>query len=60
MILTRLARLSNLSNLGYEQKNEINLALDIDAFNESVVAGKLLHHIKSEKGFFEPRINPDH
>lgn len=52
--------LSNLSNLSYEQKNEINLALDIEEFNETDVAGKLLHHIKSEKGFFEPRIDPDH
>ncbi|SMC76744.1 FRG domain-containing protein [Primorskyibacter flagellatus] len=52
--------LSNLSNLSYEQKDEIDLALDVDAFNESEVAGKLLHHIKSEKGFFEPRIDPDH
>ncbi|NIY95779.1 MAG: FRG domain-containing protein [Oceanospirillaceae bacterium] len=52
--------LSNLSNLSYEQKNEIDLALNIHSFNESEVAGKLLHHIKSEKGFFEPRIDPDH
>jgi hypothetical protein len=52
--------LSNLSNLSYGQKNEIDVALDIDSFNECEVAGKLLHHIKSEKGFFEPRIDPDH
>jgi hypothetical protein len=52
--------LSNLSNLSYKQKNEIDLSLDIEAFNNSEVAGKLLHHIKSEKGFFEPRIDPDH
>lgn len=51
--------LSNLSNLTYAQKNDINLSLDQDAFNETDVAGKLLHHIKSEKGFFEPRIIPD-
>ena len=52
--------LSNLSNLSYAQKNELDLALGVDAFNVSEVAGKLLHHIKSEKGFFEPRIDPDH
>lgn len=52
--------LSNLSSLSYDQKNKIDLALGVDAFNESEVAGKLLHHIKSEKGFFEPRIDPDH
>lgn len=52
--------LSNLSNLTYEQKSEINLSLDQNTFNKTNVAGKLLHHIKSEKGYFEPRIVPDH
>lgn len=51
--------LSNLSNLTYAQKNDIDLSLDKDAFNATDVAGKLLHHIKSEKGFFEGRIIPD-
>jgi hypothetical protein len=51
--------LSNLSNLTYAQKNEIDLGLDKDAFNVTDVLGKLLHHIKSEKGFFEGRIIPD-
>lgn len=51
--------LSNLSNLTYAQKNDIDLSLDLDAFNATDVAGKLLHHIKSEKGFFERRIVPD-
>lgn len=51
--------LSNLSNLTYAQKNDIDLSLELDAFNATDVAGKLLHHIKSEKGFFEGRIVPD-
>lgn len=51
--------LSNLSNLTYAQKNGIDLSLDKEAFNKTEVAGKLLHHIKSEKGFFEGRIVPD-
>lgn len=51
--------LSNLSNLTYAQKDDIDLSLDQDAFNETDVARKLLHHIKSEKGFFEGRIVPD-
>jgi hypothetical protein len=51
--------LSNLSNLTYAQKNELDLTREKDAFNKTDVAGKLLHHIKSEKGFFEPRIVPD-
>ncbi|WP_065335277.1 FRG domain-containing protein [Tritonibacter mobilis] len=51
--------LSNLSNLTYAQKNEVDLSLDLDTFNKTDVVGKLLHHIKSEKGFFEDRIVPD-
>lgn len=51
--------LSNLSNLSYALKNEIDLGLDFEAFNETNVAEKLLHHIKSEKGYFERRIVPD-
>jgi len=51
--------LANLSNLTYAQKNDINLGMDIGEFNATEVAQKLLHHIKSEKGFFEARIIPD-
>jgi len=51
--------LSNLSNLSYPQKNEIDLTKDVEPFNETDVAKKLLHHIKAEKGFFEGRIVPD-
>jgi hypothetical protein len=51
--------LANLSNLNYDQKNEINLALSLEAFNGTDVAKKLLHHIKSEKAYFEGRILPD-
>ncbi|MCP3390277.1 FRG domain-containing protein [Bradyrhizobium sp. CCGB12] len=51
--------LANLSNLTYAQKNEIALKLDVDAFNKTGIAEKLLHHVKSEKAFFEPRIVPD-
>ncbi|WP_223277274.1 FRG domain-containing protein [Cupriavidus metallidurans] len=51
--------LSNLSNLTYAQKNEIDLGLNKTEFNGTDVAEKLLHHIKSEKGYFEGRIVPD-
>ena len=51
--------LSNLSNLTYAQKDEINLTLEKDEFNSTDVIGKLLHYIKSEKGYFEGRIVPD-
>ena len=51
--------LSNLSNLTYVQKNKLDLTLEKSEFNKTDVAGKLLHHIKSEKGYFEPQIVPD-
>jgi hypothetical protein len=51
--------LANLSNLTYAQKSEIDLKLDVAAFNETGVAQKLLHHIKSEKGFFQGCMVPD-
>lgn len=51
--------ISNLCNLTYEQKNGIDLSLDQGAFNETKVVEKLLHHIRSEKGFFDGRIVPD-
>ncbi|NKX74827.1 FRG domain-containing protein [Rhodobacteraceae bacterium R_SAG3] len=51
--------LANLSNLTYAQKNHIDTSLDKESFNKTDVVGKLLHHIKSEKGFFEGRIIPD-
>ncbi len=51
--------LANLSNLTYDEKNKIDLSLDKKEFNETEAVGKLLHHIKSEKGFFEGRIAPE-
>lgn len=51
--------LANLSNLPYSQKSLIDLRLDAVQFNETDVARKLLHHIKSEKSYFEGRIKPD-
>jgi hypothetical protein len=51
--------LANLSNLTYSQKGTIDLKLDTDEFNRLDVAQKLLHHIRSEKGYFEGRIFPD-
>ena len=50
--------LSNLSQLTYEQKNGIDLRQEQGAFNASPAIQKLLHYIKSEKGYFEARIVP--
>ncbi len=51
--------ISNISNLTYEQKNSLDPNLETEEFNTTESALKLLHHIKSEKGFFEARIAPD-
>jgi hypothetical protein len=51
--------ISNLSNLTHEQKDKININLDQKSFNKTETVSKLLHHIKSEKGYFEGRIIPD-
>lgn len=51
--------LSNLSNLTFAQKNEIDLSLDLDAFNKTDVIEKLVHHIRSEKSFFKSCVVPD-
>jgi hypothetical protein len=50
--------LSNLSKLNQQQKDEIDLTLESNAFNVALPIRKLFHHIKSEKGYFEPRIEP--
>lgn len=51
--------LANFSQLTYEQKNGIDVRQNIDDFNASPSIQRLLHHIKSEKGYFEPRIVPE-
>ncbi|MCZ8036493.1 MAG: FRG domain-containing protein [Novosphingobium sp.] len=51
--------LANLSNLSHAQKNQIDLSLDLEAFNRQEVARRLLHHIRSEKSYFEACMKPD-
>lgn len=51
--------ISNLSSLSYIQKNEINLNQELEQFNKDDIPKRLLHHIKAEKAYFEPKINPD-
>lgn len=51
--------ISNLSNLSYLQKNKINLNQKIEQFNKEDIPKKLLHHIKAEKAYFEPKIKPN-
>ena len=56
----RVSCLANLSNLTSEQKNQIDLKLNVEDFNEAESVKSLLCFIKSEKSFFEGRIEPDH
>lgn len=50
--------LSNLSRLTWPQKDTIDLSLGRGPFNTEPAIRKLFHHIQSEKGYFEPRIEP--
>lgn len=52
--------LANLCNLSHEQKDKLRLDGELEAFNEREIVKKLLHHIKSEKPYFEGRIQPEH
>ncbi|MBJ7448527.1 MAG: FRG domain-containing protein [Brevundimonas sp.] len=51
--------IANLSKLTHEQKNDLDLRKDLTDFNVTPEAEKLLHHIRSEKGYFEGRIRPE-
>lgn len=51
--------IANLSKLTHEQKNNLDLRKPLEDFNATPEAGKLLHHIRSEKGYFEARIRPE-
>ena len=50
--------ISNLSKMTTEQKAGIDLTLDLVAFNDQPSVRKLLHHVQSEKSYFERRIVP--
>ena len=50
--------ISNLSKMTTEQKGKIDLTLDPVDFNKQHSVQKLLHHVQSEKSYFETRIVP--
>lgn len=50
--------ISNLSKMTTDQKGQIDLTLDLVNFNEQHSVRKLLHHVQSEKSYFERRIVP--
>lgn len=52
--------LANLSKLGQQHKDAIDITLGLEEFNEQPAIRQLFHHIKSEKGYFDPRIDPAH
>ncbi|MEA9559564.1 FRG domain-containing protein [Xanthomonas campestris] len=51
--------LANLARLPQADKDEIDYALDIEAFNAQESIRKLLHLIRQEKPYFAPQINKD-
>lgn len=54
----RVSCIANLSLMKEEEKNAMDLKMDKDTFNGEAVVIKLLHFIKREKPYFEPRIDP--
>lgn len=54
----RVSCIANLSLMKEEEKNAMDLKMHKDAFNADPVTSKLLHFIKREKPYFEPRIEP--
>lgn len=51
--------ISNISNLTYDQKNDIDFTQDVDSFRKTQVSRRLLYYIRSEKPYFEDRISPE-
>ncbi|THF51044.1 FRG domain-containing protein, partial [Allorhizobium terrae] len=54
----RVSCITNLSLMKEEEKNIMDLTMSKEAFNAEPVVMKLLHFIKREKPYFEPRIEP--
>lgn len=52
--------LANLARMPDSEKNNIDYSLSDTAFNEQTSIKRLLHFVKEEKPFFEPRIVKDH
>lgn len=52
--------ISNLSKLTEKEKREIDTSKGITEFNDSDIGRQLLHHVKSEKPYFDPRMIPEH
>ncbi|MVA61411.1 FRG domain-containing protein [Agrobacterium vitis] len=56
----RVSCIANLSLMKEEEKKAMDFKRDKDSFNAESVVIKLLHFIKREKPYFEPRIEPSH
>lgn len=53
--------IANLTRLSKSSKDGLDFSsLDVREFNKLVPAKQLLHFIKEEKPFFEPRLEPKH
>lgn len=49
--------IANLARLPHEEKDRINYEIDDDDFNDQAIVKRLLHFVKEEKPYFEPRID---
>lgn len=53
--------IANLTRLSQSSKDSLDFSnLDVREFNKLVPVKQLLHFIKEEKPFFEPRLEPEH
>ena len=50
--------IANLAKMSIEDKNNLNLIIPLEEFNNSNEAKRLLHFIREEKPYFENNINP--
>ena len=56
----KVSCIANLSLLSEEMKNQLDTSQLGDVFNNSPACEKLLHFIRREKPYFDPRIVPSH
>lgn len=56
----RASVMANLARLSEKQKHDLDTSLELTDFNKLPVAKKLLHFIRQEKSYFEPKIRPEH
>jgi hypothetical protein len=50
--------IANLANLSSSERNALRSSTDVEGLNATPEAQRLLHFIKAEKSYFQPKIEP--